>query len=626
MKKLIRQQLQTQMIYWSVWYSFLTTIVIWIIGGRYLITIFPLQLPYIKKISESTVYVFVFISYFSHLALLSFLVWLFIVFPFIYCLPKRIIIFPVAIFSTTLLTFFIVIDSKLFQLYHFHLNSTLFNLLLGGEAQDIFGFTLIEWLIGVACICAILLLHVGLCVFSWRKFEHWSQGKRIIMTMISGLFLSYYGLIMSSAKGHFEYVQQTIALPYYKDVLLKLIPARIILSNIEQINRDKYLQPRQSSAALRYPLNPLECTPVTKPYNIVLIVIDTWRFTTLQENSTPHLKEFSKNSFNFSEHFSGGNSTQAGMFSLFYALPNSYWTAMLDQNHGPLLIKTMLNHHYETAIHWSGQMLVPAFDKTLFHDIYPLEKKTSREKPVENDRYITEKALQFLDQHDPNRPFFLFTMYLTAHNYCETDKFPTPLQPSIKKCNRLLVNNTTDPLPYFNRYRNALTFVDGQIGQVLDTLKEKNLYDNTVVIITGDHGEEFNDNHNNYWFHASSYSDFQLKIPLLIKWPKTQAKQLTHFTSHYDLVPTLLQRVFHCTNPASDYSLGHDLFGPHKENYFLASSYVNSSIISKERITVLSPEGDIFVQDREGNQIKNAIPDIELIKEALGDMRAFYAK
>jgi membrane-anchored protein YejM (alkaline phosphatase superfamily) len=626
MKKLIRQEEQTQMIHWSLWYFFLTTCVIWTIGGRYLLTIFPLQLPYIKKISESVVYAFLFISYVSHLAFLSFLVWLFIVYPFIYCFPKRIIVFPVAIFSTTVLIFFIVIDSNLFQLYRFHLNSTLFNLLLGGGAQDVFGFSLSEWLMGVTCIVAILLLQSGLCVFSWRKFEHWRHGKRIIITMISGLCLSYYCLIITSAKGHFEYVQQTIALPYYKDVLLKLIPARIILSDIEQINRDKYLQPRQSSAELRYPLNPLECTPVTKPYNIVLIVIDTWRFTTLQEKSTPHLKDFSKNSLNFAEHFSGGNSTQAGMFSLFYSLPINYWTAMIDQNQGPLLIKTMLEHHYETAIHWSGEMIVPAFDKTLFHDIHPLEKKTSLEKPIENDQYITEKALQFLDKHDPNRPFFLFTLYLTAHHYCETDKFPAPFQPSIKNCNRLLVNNATDPLPYFNRYRNALMFVDGQIGRILDALKESNLYDNTVVIITGDHGEEFNDNHNNYWFHASSYSDFQLKTPMLIKWPKTPAKQLTHFTSHYDLVPTLLQRVFHCNNPASDYGLGHDLFAPHKENYFLASSYVNSGIISKERVMVLSPEGDIVVQDRKGNQIKNAMPDVKLIKEALGDMRAFYAK
>ena len=620
----IREQQQTQLIYWSLWYFLLTTIVVWLIGMRYLTTIIPLQLPYLYGSGHALVYSFLFISYFSHMALLTYLVWLLMVFPVIYVIPKPIFVLPVAIFSATLLTFFIVLDSHVYQLYRFHLNSVLLHLVFGGEARDVFGLNVGEWTTGFMCILAILLVQMGLCYVSRIRFERWHHGRRMVITLLGLLCLSYYCAIMSAAHGRYELIQQTIALPYYKDVLRNLVPMQRIFSNVEKIAQAKYSQPRQISAKLHYPLKPLQCTPIEKPFNVVLLVIDTWRFKALQDNIMPNLKALSKQSWYFTEHLSGGNSTQAGMFSLFYSLPNSYWTAMIEQNKGPLLIKTMLDNHYQMAIHWSGQLTIPAFDKTLFHDIPFLEKRTPYETPIQNDRYITEKALHFLEHRDPKRPFFLFSMYLAAHSYCESDVFPTPRQPSIKKCHRLFIDNTTDPLPYLNRYYNAVTAVDEQIGRILNALKKEKLYDNTVVIITGDHGEEFNDNHNNYWFHTSNFTDFQIKTPLLILWPHATAKQWTHVTSHYDLAPTLLKRVLNCKNSASDYGLGRDLFSPHPKNYFLASSYVNFGIISEKGITVLSPQGEFLVQDKQANPITGAAPDVALIKAALEDMRKFF--
>ncbi|WP_306686870.1 sulfatase-like hydrolase/transferase [Candidatus Coxiella mudrowiae] len=53
--------------------------------------------------------------------------------------------------------------------------------------------------------------------------------------------------------------------------------------------------------------------------------------------------------------------------------------------------------------------------------------------------------------------------------------------------------------PYLNRYRNAAHFDDALVGQVLQALKGHQLLKNTIVIITADHGEEFNENHQNYW-------------------------------------------------------------------------------------------------------------------------------
>src|SRR3712207_9402754 len=61
--------------------------------------------------------------------------------------------------------------------------------------------------------------------------------------------------------------------------------------------------------------------------------------------------------------------------------------------------------------------------------------------------------------------------------------------------------------------------IDSLIGLTLDKLKQKDLLRNTVVIITGDHGQEFNENHCNYWGHSSNYSQWQIHVPLIYYYP-----------------------------------------------------------------------------------------------------------
>ncbi len=55
------------------------------------------------------------------------------------------------------------------------------------------------------------------------------------------------------------------------------------------------------------------------------------------------------------------------------------------------------------------------------------------------------------------------------------------------------LNNDYDPTAFFNRYRNSLNFIDGLIGESIQTLKESGEYDITIIVLTSDHGQEFND-------------------------------------------------------------------------------------------------------------------------------------
>ena len=83
-----------------------------------------------------------------------------------------------------------------------------------------------------------------------------------------------------------------------------------------------------------------------------------------------------------------------------------------------------------------------------------------------------------------------------------------------------------------------------------------------MIILTGDHGQEFNDNGLNFWEHATNFTKYQVQTPLVIYWPKTKRRQINYVTNHFGIVPLLLTKILGVQNPTSDYSAGTSLFSP----------------------------------------------------------------
>ena len=79
------------------------------------------------------------------------------------------------------------------------------------------------------------------------------------------------------------------------------------------------------SSSLNYPLAPINVEAKDKQPNVLFILIDAWRYSDAIPEIMPNVSKFSEKTANFSQHMSGGNSTQAGIFSLFYSLPATYW-------------------------------------------------------------------------------------------------------------------------------------------------------------------------------------------------------------------------------------------------------------------------------------------------------------
>ena len=92
------------------------------------------------------------------------------------------------------------------------------------------------------------------------------------------------------------------------------------------------------------------------------------------------------------------------------------------------------------------------------------------------------------------------------------------------------------------KYDTAIFYDDSLIGRIIDTLKEENLLDNTIIFIFADHGVSLGEH--NIYFTSGGIYDVSLKIPLLIfgkEIPKD--KKIGALTQLIDLAPTVLDLI-----------------------------------------------------------------------------------
>jgi choline-sulfatase len=88
------------------------------------------------------------------------------------------------------------------------------------------------------------------------------------------------------------------------------------------------------------------------------------------------------------------------------------------------------------------------------------------------------------------------------------------------------------------RYRTLVKQTDAAIGELIDALRERKLYERTVIIVTGDHGEGFGEHKAR--MHASSLYDEQVRVPLLVRVPGVESREYAFPTSSLDGIATIL--------------------------------------------------------------------------------------
>lgn len=139
---------------------------------------------------------------------------------------------------------------------------------------------------------------------------------------------------------------------------------------------------------------------------------------------------------------------------------------------------------------------------------------------------INDRFLGWLSRRPADRPFFVFLNYLDTHNpYQPPAPYDTLFSDSTTaRALKAIREDTPGRLvspearrAAKGRYDESLVYLDAQLGRLFAELKRRGLWDNTVVIVTSDHGEEFGEH--NVFFHGNSLYRAALNVPLLMRFP-----------------------------------------------------------------------------------------------------------
>lgn len=569
----------------------------------------------------------------GHFAMWALVAWAVFCLPWTLLFPRKPLAALLSVAAGTAGSALVLTDSFVFGLYRYHVyNEFVLDMLFGDGAAGIFVFTFDQILLMACAALAVIGANIGLWFLARVAAAYF--GKKMLIASVSVLLASLVASHMMhayySANGSRSVYQIAEVYPGHFPLTANRFLIRSGLVDPEKMREKIKLN---AGSALAYPRAELVASQ-TPTKNILVIFIDSWNFRTFSPDVMPNICEFAGKSQVFSEHYSGDHGTRTGVISFFHGLPGHYFYAVRDGGVSSAFIDTLMKNNYEMGIYATASLANPPFTRTIFKNVPDNAIKHSFYSGVtvaEGDVKTADAWLDFTKKYtsasvSERKPFFGFLFFDELHAMTLPEgaekKFPSDWEnPKYE-----LLGKNTDPTPFFNLYKNCARWLDGQIKRVLDDLRECGLLENTIVILTGDHGQEFNEDGNNVWGHGNGFSTHQLKVPFVLFDASLQPKTHSHWTAHYDATVTLLKNYLHIQNAPGDFSVGKNLFDETPREWLLVGHPEQWGVIEKDRLTYVKMNGSYEIFDREARYLPDAKLNRKVFDAALKQSKDFYKK
>ncbi len=551
------------------------------------------------------------LAFTTHFALLAALPIGLVVVPLALLLPRAGLVTAVAVLLEALVLTLLVVDGNVFAEQRYHLTPLIAVL-----------FETSTWVF-VILIGAFALVFEALLagyVTRWVGGAPHRGGPWLAAALVAAWCAGQAMHIWGDAVGLTSVTQLTRYLPAYFPIHAKRTLARWGLVDAATIERRRLAERTAATdtGQLAYPLQPLRCAGTTPAPNLLVVLIDALRPDAIDPQLMPRLAALEAEAAVFANHWSGGNSSKAGIFSAFYGLPPTYEPAFYGVQRPPVLLDVVRERGYQLGLFAAPGFSTPTdIGRTLFAGIAGLPgERTDLDAPTRN-RAVTDGWLAWLAARDPAQPFFGFLYYDPPMGEMPAD--PAPALPLEDR-----VDGDEDLRRAWRQYRRAMQWTDGELGRVLDGLDAAGRAGDTIVVVLSDHGYEFDDNGLGYRGHASNFSAAQLRATLVLRWPGRAPAVYHHRSSHYDLPVTLLEDTFGCSNDPADYALGRNLFAGQDWPWLIAGSYNAHALVTPGQVVVTHPGGFVEVLGADYRPDASARLDAGLVAEALAAMRRFY--
>jgi len=306
------------------------------------------------------------------------------------------------------------------------------------------------------------------------------------------------------------------------------------------------------------PAEPSEpgAAPLRSP-NVILIVIDTLRADHLgaygyARKTSPHIDALAAESLVYERAISPAPWTTPAVGALLTSL---YPTTLgIDNRQSSLAEEHLLlsevlqrrgwatgavvSHHFCSS-RWNFDQGFDAFD----------ESNVQGHRAVTSPA-VTDRGLEFITARQ-GEPFFLWLHYFDPHvayvehegqGFADGGAYQGPIVSGqdFKTLRAMQSSITPADLGELQRlYDSEIAFTDRAVGRLLEGLKAGGLYDDAIVILTADHGEEFLERGS--LGHAKTVYQELIHVPLMIKLPGVEPRRITEPVGLVDIYPTLLE-------------------------------------------------------------------------------------
>ncbi len=569
-------------------------------------------------------YVFFIASCVSHAAMIALLPYL--LYMLLMWLGARRTAVVVQVVLVVMLCVLNQLNAQVYAIYRFHINGFVLNMVFGHGAGEIFAFS--TWLYVKELL---LFAFIGLVVYGayWLSQWVWLRRGKAYAWAVMGCFVfctlfAHVAHIYGSFVSHTSVVRSAKLLPYYFPTT-----AYSLMFNLGIKPADNVRELRSGgSGAICYPVRKLQTVRPDSLPNIVIILLDSWSKRALTPECMPNAYRFAQENQWYSNHVSGSNGTRSGVYSLFFGLSCYYWEDFEASHITPLLVDRLLELGYDFRAYPSSTLGNPNFAKVLFSKVPNLRTETKGTTSLERDRKLAADFLSDLDGRSKSgKPLFSFLFFDQPHSFELPEKENKRFTPAWPYADYTKLNNSLDPTPFFNLYRNTCFQDDLLLGRIFETLWKKDMLHNTIVILSGDHAQEFNENGKNYWGHNGNFSTWQIGVPLICHFPNRSARKMTYRTTHYDVAPTLMHDYLGVKNPTSDYSMGYLLDDRRPRIWYAVGSNLNYAfIVEGDTILEKRPEGGLDVYDARMNAVTDYHIDVKKFNRAMDRLNRFYRK
>lgn len=523
-----------------------------------------------------------------------------------------------------LLQIFLYADGIVFSLYRFHFNGFIFGMIVDGGSEI---FEITPWVYIKFILLALFIAIFPMLIASFiarRYYKGMSKNKITAswITLLLCLVVANLGNAVAVATKQPTIQRATLAMPYFFP-----LTANKLMHKLGIIDRAKVDNMSQlPSSDLQYPMNPIVSSDSIPGYNIIYLFIDSWNPSTFDSITTPNIYNFSKRAHTFENHYSSSSGTRGSVMGMFFGIPFIFGKELQISKTTPVIIDRLQGAGYKIQTFPSAMITSPPFHELVFRNVEGINLGSQGATSFDRDNHITKKYIEYIENYDGESPFFSFVFLDLPHAINLPAEYRMQFQPSWDEPNYLDLNNNTDRTPFFNLYKNCVYYTDKLVGDILCALEKKGMFENSVIVISGDHGQEFNENKRNFWGHASNYSQWQLRVPFVLYHPEIEERMtFLHMTTHYDVSPTIMDRFLGVQNPINEYSIGMDMYdSTSRYPHIVGGDNIDYGFLFDDRIVTTNYFGTMQVTDSKLNHLEINSVSGKQLQQAITKRNRFY--